>query len=129
MTPMRPDGHDLLVGVVRDPAWGPVLAVAMGGIRTEVLGDVSRVALPCGRDAIEAAVRALRGAPVLLGDRGLPGADLTMLVDVIAAVADLAVSLGEDLAAIEINPLHIVDGRPEALDAVIQWRPAGSAVR
>jgi len=121
VSPMRPDGHDLLVGVVRDPDWGPVLAVAMGGIWAEVLKDVSRVALPCSPDAIEAAVRALRCAPILLGARGLPGANMARLVDVIAAFADLAVSLGEDLRAIEMNPLRVTADRIEALDATVQW--------
>jgi acetate---CoA ligase (ADP-forming) len=123
VSPMRPEGHDLLVGVVRDPDWGPVLAVAMGGIWAEVLADVSRVALPCSRAAIEAAIRALRGAPVLLGARGLPGMDLERVVDVVAALADLAVALGEDLAAIEVNPLRATADGAEALDVTVQWRP------
>jgi succinyl-CoA synthetase beta subunit len=120
---MRPQGHDLLVGVVRDPTWGPVLAVAMGGIWAEVLADVSRVALPCSRAAIESAVRALRGAPVLLGARGLPGVDLERVIDAMVAFADLAVSLGEDLVVIEVNPLRVTGDGAEALDATIQWRP------
>ena len=123
VSPMRPEGHDLLVGVVRDPDWGPVLAVAMGGIWAEVLADVSRVALPCSRASIEAAVRALRGAPVLLEARGLPSVDLERVVDAIVAVADLAVSLGEDLVAIEVNPLRVTAGGAEALDVTVQWRP------
>jgi acetate---CoA ligase (ADP-forming) len=126
VSPMRPEGpgaHDLLVGVVRDPAWGPVLAVAMGGIWTEVLADVSRVALPCHRAAIDSAVRALRAAPVLLGARGLPGVDLERVVDTMVAFADLAVSLGEDLVAIEINPLRVTTDGAEALDVTVQWRP------
>jgi acetate---CoA ligase (ADP-forming) len=125
VSPMRPEGpevHDLLVGVVRDPAWGPVLAVAMGGIWAEVLADVSRVALPCDRAAIEAAIRALRGAPVLLGARGFSGVDLERVVDVIAALADLAVGLGEDLVAIEVNPLRVTADGAEALDVTVQWR-------
>jgi acyl-CoA synthetase (NDP forming) len=128
VSPMRPDGpdvHDLLIGVIRDPGWGPVLAVAMGGTWAEVLADVSRVALPCSRAAIEAAIRALRGAPVLLGARGLPGMDLERVVDVIAALADLAVSLGEDLVAIEVNPLRVTADGAEALDATVQWRHSG----
>lgn len=128
VSPMRPEGpgvHDLLVGVVRDPDWGPVLAVAMGGIWAEVLGDVSRVALPCDRAAIEAAIRALRAAPVLLGARGLPGVDLERVVDAIAAIAELAVSLGEDLVAIEVNPLRVHGGTAEALDVTVQWHPRG----
>jgi acetate---CoA ligase (ADP-forming) len=125
MRPDRPDVHDLLIGVVRDPGWGPVLAVAMGGIWAEVLADVSRVALPCSRAAIEAAIRALRGAPVLPGARGLPGVDLERVVDAIVAFADLAVGLGEDLAAIEINPLRVTADSAEALDVTVQWRPRG----
>jgi acetate---CoA ligase (ADP-forming) len=125
VSPMRPDGHDLLVGVVRDPDWGPVLAVAMGGVWAEVLADVSRVALPCSHAAIEAAIRALRGAPVLLGARGLPGMDLERVVDVVATFADLAVALGEDLAAIEVNPLRVTADGAEALDVTVQWRHSG----
>ena len=126
VSPMRPEGpgvHDLLVGVVRDPAWGPVLAVAMGGIWADVLADVSRVALPCGRAAIESAVRSLRGAPLLLGARGTPGVDLERVVDAIDALADLAVSLGDELVAIEVNPLRVTADGAEALDATVQWRP------
>jgi acyl-CoA synthetase (NDP forming) len=128
VSPMRPEGpgvHDLLVGVVRDPAWGAVLAVAMGGIWAEVLADVSRVALPCDRAAIESAIRALRGAPVLLGARGLPGVDLERVVDAMVAFADLALVLGEDLAAIEVNPLRVHGDTAEALDVTVQWRPPG----
>lgn len=124
VSPMRPEGpgvHDLLVGVVHDPDWGPVLAVAMGGIWAEALADVSRVALPCDRAAIESAVRGLRGAPVLLGARGVPGVDLERVVDAIAAIAELAVSLGDDLVAIEVNPLRVTADRAEALDATVQW--------
>jgi len=87
-----------------------------------VLADVSRVALPCNRAAIEAAIRALRGAPVLLGARGLPGMDLERVVDAITAFADLAVGLGEDLVAIEVNPLRVTADGAEALDVTVQWR-------
>lgn len=125
VSPMQPDGVDLLAGVIRDPAWGAVLAIAMGGIWAEALGDVRRVALPCDRDAIEAAIRGLRGAPVLLGARGGPAASLPALVDAIGALADLAVSLGDDLVAIEINPLRVFADRAVALDATVQWRPTG----
>jgi hypothetical protein len=61
----------------------------MGGISAEVLADVSRVALPCSRAAVEAAARALRGAPALLGTRSLPGMDLERVVDAIVALASV----------------------------------------
>jgi len=122
VSPMRPEGVDLLVGVVRDPGWGPVMAIALGGIWAEILNDVSRVALPASRAAIEAAIRSLRGAPVLLGGRGQTPIDLASLIDVVAAIASLAMSLGDDLKTIEVNPLRVSGDRIEALDATVQWR-------
>jgi len=94
----------------------------MGGIWAEVLADVSRVALPCSRAAIEAAIRALRGAPVLPGARRLPGMDLERVVDTSAAPADLAVGLGEDLVAIGVSRLRVTADGAEALDVTVQWR-------
>jgi acetate---CoA ligase (ADP-forming) len=77
VSPLREDGHNVFAGVVNDPQWGQVLALGMGGLWAEVLGDVRRLALPSTTDAIEAAVRSLRAAPVLLGGRGTAAADLT----------------------------------------------------
>jgi acetate---CoA ligase (ADP-forming) len=51
--------------------------------------------------------------------------NLERAVDAIVAVADLAVSLGEDLVAIEVNPLRVTADRAEALDATVQWRSHG----
>jgi acetate---CoA ligase (ADP-forming) len=49
--------------------------------------------------------------------------DLERVVDALVALADLAVSLGEDLVAIEVNPLRVTADHAEALDATVQWRP------
>lgn len=49
--------------------------------------------------------------------------DLERVVDAIAAIADLAVSLGEDVVAIEVNPLRVTADGAEALDVTVQWRP------
>jgi acetate---CoA ligase (ADP-forming) len=122
VSPMRQDGHDLLVGVVNDAGWGQVLAVAMGGIWTEVFKDVRRIALPCEQTAIESALRSLRAAPVLLGARGAAAADMTLLSATVARIAELGLLLGSELAAFEVNPLRITPDRVEALDATIVWR-------
>jgi acetate---CoA ligase (ADP-forming) len=124
VSPMRRGGHDLLVGVVGDADWGQVLAVAMGGVWTEVVGDVRRIALPCERAMIESALRSLRAAPVLLGARGTAAVDMTRLSATIARIADLGLLLGDELAAFEVNPLRITPDRMEALDATIVWKSA-----
>ncbi len=116
VSPMRPDGLDLLVGVVRDPGWGCVLAVGLGGVWTEVLRDVCRVALPASPQAIRAALLGLRAAPLLV--------DLDAIVTVVARIGDLALALGDTLATIEINPLRVAGTTVEALDAAVEWKEA-----
>jgi acetate---CoA ligase (ADP-forming) len=124
VSPMRAPGVDLLAGVVRDPDWGCVLAVGLGGIWTEVLHDIRRVALPALPDAVRAALLDLRGAPLLRGARGTEPVDLDAVVEVVARLGELALALGEELATIEINPLRVTGSTVEALDAVVAWRAA-----
>lgn len=120
--PQRPDGLDLLVGVVHEAGWGHVLAIGLGGIWAEVLEDVQRVALPADEATIEAALRSLRAWPLLDGARGSQPVDLPALVSSIGRIAGLALALGEDLAAFEVNPLRITDAGVEALDAAAVWQ-------
>lgn len=125
--PMRSDGVELLVGVVRDPVWGLALAVAMGGIWVEVLGDSALRLLPADRQQIRQALDELRGAALLHGARGRPATDLDLLADVIHQVAEIATGLGEGLESLEINPLLVHGNRIEALDALITWRADDSS--
>lgn len=124
--PMRSGGVELLVGVVRDPLWGPTLAVAMGGIWVEVLADSALRLLPVDLDQVKDAVQELRGAALLQGARGLPPTDLDVLARVIHRIADIAVGLGDQLESLEINPLLVYGDRIEALDALITWRDGSS---
>ncbi|SFN25415.1 Acyl-CoA synthetase (NDP forming) [Pseudonocardia ammonioxydans] len=124
VSPLRSGGTELLVGVVRDPDWGPVLAVALGGVFVEVLGDSALSPLPVSPARARALLESLRGAPLLHGVRGAPAADLDALGAVVARVGDLALALGNDLESLEINPLHVSGSTIEALDAVLTWRDA-----
>ncbi|WP_433598208.1 acetate--CoA ligase family protein [Nocardia sp. CA-135953] len=121
ISPMRTGGVELLVGVVRDPQWGPVLAVAIGGIFVEVLDDSALATLPVSPDRARALLDSLRGKAILQGARGTAAADLDALAAVIARVGDLALSLGDELESLEINPLRVDGSTVEALDAVITW--------
>jgi acyl-CoA synthetase (NDP forming) len=121
ISPMRRGGTELLVGVVRDPQWGPVLAVALGGVFTEILRDSVLAPLPVSPARAAALLPRLRGFGVLRGSRGQPPADLAALAAVIARTGDLALALGDELEALEINPLRIDGPVIEALDAVVTW--------
>jgi succinyl-CoA synthetase beta subunit len=122
---MRRGGTELLVGVVRDPQWGPVLAVAIGGLFVEVLRDSALAPLPVTPGQAGRLLDRLRGRAVLDGVRGGAPADREALTAVIARIGDLALALGDDLASLEVNPLLADGARIEALDAVVTWREHG----
>jgi acyl-CoA synthetase (NDP forming) len=121
---MAPFGVELIVAAHTD-GLVPALVVGLGGIWTELLQDVAVVPLPASADRVERALRTLRGAPLLLGGRGRPGAD-------IAAVARLAAGVGEllvtgRLATIECNPVLVAapGHGAVAVDAAIRGRRRG----
>jgi acyl-CoA synthetase (NDP forming) len=122
ISPMRTGGAELLVGVVRDPQWGPVLAVAIGGVFVEVLRDSALAPLPVSAAQAGELLDKLRGRALLSGARGAAPADLVQLSAVIARIGDLALALGEDLESLEVNPLLVDGARIEALDVVVTWR-------
>jgi acyl-CoA synthetase (NDP forming) len=125
VSPMRQGGTELLVGVLRDPHWGPMLAVAIGGVFVEVLADSALAPLPVTPAQAGHLLQKLRGQAVLHGHRGGVPADLGALADVIARIGDLAVALGDDLESLEINPLRVDGATIEALDAVVTWTRKG----
>jgi acetate---CoA ligase (ADP-forming) len=120
--PYRTGGIELITGVVRDPAWGLMLAVGLGGIWVEVLRDAALRPLPVNAAEVEDALHELRGAAVLRGARGTPPADLPRVAEVIAGLAAVAAGLGGRLESLEVNPLLVRGGQVEALDALITWR-------
>ncbi len=121
VAPMRGRGTELFVGVSRDGQWGPVLAVGLGGIWVELLGDVALRLLPV--DATEATrmLHSLRGAKLLAGSRGLPAIDVPAVAAAIARIGNAALALGPQLAALDVNPLWVRGGEIEALDALCVW--------
>lgn len=126
-------GVEAIVGVSRDAVFGPVVAVGLGGVLTEVLGDVSLGVPPFGEAEAYRMVRTLRGHRLLEGHRGQPPADEEALVDVLLRVQQLVLDLGDQLGELDINPLLV---RPAgsgvvALDALVVPRaetsPSGNA--
>jgi acyl-CoA synthetase (NDP forming) len=126
VSPMRSGGIELLVGVVRDPQWGPMLAVAIGGLLVEVLRDSALAPLPVTPARIGELLASLRGAALFEGVRGAAPANLPAVVDAIARIAALAGALGDELESLEVNPLRVDGAVVEALDAVVTWRDPAS---
>jgi acyl-CoA synthetase (NDP forming) len=119
VTAMRSGGAELLAGVTIDPAFGPVLAVGLGGIWVEILHDTSLRLLPVDQAEVKRMLGELRGLPLLQGARGTPPANLDAIAEAIARLSDTALSLNGTLRALEVNPLWVHGDQVEALDVLI----------
>lgn len=117
---MQPEGPELILGTLNDPAFGPVVMLGLGGVAAEALRDVAFAPAPLSEAAARALIDRLRGARLLDGFRGGPVADRAALARAVARVAALTAAGADRGLTIEINPLRIrPDGRPVCLDAVV----------
>ncbi len=98
---------ELIVGVTRDPLFGPVMTVGTGGVLVELLKDSATLLLPASRDEVEAALRGLKLFPLLDGFRGRPKADLAAAIDAVLKIADFALANADALAELDVNPLIV----------------------
>jgi len=101
---MGQKGLELLVGASRDPQWGPILMVGLGGVWVEVLGDVQLMPPQLPKDAIIAKLNSLKSKKLLNGFRGEPAVDLEAVAEVVATVGQLMCERPE-ITEIDINPL------------------------
>ena len=117
---MSPKGIELMVGAKRDPLWGTVLLLGLGGIWVEALGDVKLLPTGAGKAQIADALQVLRSAKLLAGVRGAPPADVDAVVDVVIAIDRLMQTLPQ-IVEIDVNPLmvHAKGQGATALDALI----------
>ncbi|MBW2708794.1 MAG: acetate--CoA ligase family protein [Deltaproteobacteria bacterium] len=110
--------RELVVGLTRDPQFGPCVMFGLGGIFTEILKDISfRVAPLEKRDALEM-MREIKGHKILEAVRGMPAVDMDMLADILINVGKIGLE-NESVKEIDINPVIISGNRPVAVDALI----------
>lgn len=113
---------EMALGIVRDPVFGPVAMVGLGGIFIEILKDVCLRRCPFDPAEAERMIRSLKGFPLLDGARGRPEADVAALARALSALSAFAVAAGPRLLSIDVNPMLVL---PEgqgcfAADAVIE---------
>lgn len=97
-------GVEVAVGALRDPVFGPVVMVGLGGIWVEVLADVVFAMAPLDRAGARELLAGLRGFPLLSGARGADPVDLDALADVVVAAGDVLLA-ADDVAGLDLNPL------------------------
>jgi acetyltransferase len=101
---MVKDGRELIVGMTRDPKFGPLVMFGLGGILVEVLHDVGFRLAPFGRLDARDLIRGIRGVKLLEGVRGAPPVDFTALEEVLLRVSQLAVDFPA-IRELDVNPL------------------------
>ena len=117
VTPMIP-GVELIVGLRRDPQFGPVVLVGLGGTLAEVLDDVAIRLAPLGRADADAMLDDLRGAAVLRGTRGRPPIDRGAVASMLVALATLGVER-PDILEVDLNPVMASETGAIAVDALV----------
>src|SRR5207245_2837155 len=100
-------GVEVLVGVTRDPTFGPLLVIGAGGVQAELLADTACRPLPVSRQEIVTLLGEVRALGVLRGYRGRPPADVPALVQAIAGLTRLAQRLGARLVSLDANPIVV----------------------
>ena len=116
-------GVEMLVGVVHDPSFGPVVACSAGGTQAELLRDVAVRVTPISDLDAAAMVRSLRTFPMLEGFRGAPTADVAALEDVILRIGAL-VEAHPAIAEMDCNPVIVLPRGAVVVDARIRVREA-----
>ena len=113
-------GRELLMGMKRDPQFGPVIACGMGGIQTEILGDVRQSLAPVDREEALHMLASLRMFPLLKGFRGEAAVDLVSLADCLERLSFLAMEIPE-IAELDLNPVMAMTEGCAVVDARILW--------
>lgn len=115
LEPMLAGGVEILAGVTRDPVFGWMLTVGLGGVWTELMQDAVHALLPVDAAEAETMLRRLKGFGLLDGYRGAPKADVRAAAQAIAALGEAVLAGGARLREVEVNPLLVL---PEGKGAV-----------
>ena len=121
VSPMISGGVEIIAGVVRDPAFGPVVMFGLGGVFVEVLKDVTFRAAPFDVPEAHRMIREIRGFAMLEGVRGAAPSDVDALAEMLSALSVFAAANADTVESIDLNPVRVMEkGKGVvALDALI----------
>jgi acyl-CoA synthetase (NDP forming)/GNAT superfamily N-acetyltransferase len=121
--PMLGSGVEVLVGVVQEPVFGPLVVFGLGGVASEVLGDHTARLTPVTDADADRMIHDVHAAPLLFGHRGSPAVDTAALADILLRVSRLADDVPE-IAELDLNPVIAGPDGAQAVDARIRIAPA-----
>ena len=120
--PMVQDGREVLLGLSRDPQFGPVLAFGLGGIYTEVWRDVSLRVAPIDRAEAESMIHEIKSIRLLQGFRGQEPCDLDTLADVLVKFSHLPFQYPE-IDEVDLNPVFLFPNGLAVADVRVIHKP------
>jgi len=116
-------GHvEFVIGLKRDPSFGPVLMAGLGGILVEVMKDVAFRHCPVTAAEAEAMLGELRGKAILDGARGKPPVSREALIELLCAASRFGAAAGDRLEEVDLNPVLLSTGSAVAVDCVMVLR-------
>jgi acetyl-CoA synthetase (ADP-forming) len=121
VAPMLRATRELIAGLATDPQFGATVMLGIGGVLAEAVADVSFRLVPIDRVDAGEMIDDLRLQKLLGPFRGEPAVDRDAVADVLVALSDAAAQRS-DLVSADLNPLLVVDGRPVAVDALVEVR-------
>jgi acetyl-CoA synthetase (ADP-forming) len=119
VAPMLRANRELIAGVHRDPQFGPCVMVGIGGVLAEALGDVAFRLVPITPTDAEEMIDDLAMRELLEPFRGEPAVDRVELAKILLGLSETA-RTEPRIESIDLNPLLVVDGRPIAVDALVE---------
>jgi acyl-CoA synthetase (NDP forming) len=105
--PMSEGGTEVMVGVARDPAFGPMVGFGLGGVDVEVMGDAQFGLAPLTDRDVSNLILHSRARRLLTGHRGRPPADVDALTDLLSRISALADAVPE-IAEMDLNPVFVL---------------------
>jgi acetyl-CoA synthetase (ADP-forming) len=119
VAPMVCGNRELIAGLSRDPQFGMTVMVGIGGVLTEALADVAIRLAPIERHDAAEMIDDLATQSLLGSVRGEPAVDRDAVADVLVALSEVAMAR-PDVVSVDLNPLVIAEGRPVAVDALVE---------
>jgi 3-hydroxypropionyl-CoA synthetase (ADP-forming) len=120
---MVTEGTEIIIGLLDDLQFGPVIMFGLGGVFTEVLQDVSFRIAPIERTDAAQMIREIQGYPLLQGYRGRPPVSEDMVVELLMNASRMAVDLAGRLQSADFNPILVWQDQHRVLDAKLIWHP------
>ncbi len=115
---MLPARMELTIGLKRDPVFGPMVVVGLGGLMVEVMSEVAMLRAPFSEQAARNVISGLCGGRIVSSRRGLDPQELDAVVAIVTGLGQMALELPE-IAEVDINPVRVANGRAVSADALV----------